>query len=79
MPRGVRKNKTTNTVRMAVRFTFKDAAPKIIRDVEQVIAGGRFTRLIVKDFTSPYTQLVEVSMEDATGYTVVLEGGCIDE
>lgn len=38
MPRGVRKNKTTGAVRMAVRFTFKDA----------------------------------------TGYTVVLEGGSID-
>lgn len=72
MPRGVKR--VVDHVRMRVRFTFKDAAPKMFDDVEQVIAGGRFTRLIVHEDLSPYTSLVEVSMEDVTGYTVILKG-----
>ena len=73
MPRGVKRPERPKTF-MTVRFTFKDHAPKQFERVTNVIAGGRFTRLITDEIVGDrYPQLVEINMEEATGYTIVLK------
>lgn len=71
MPRGIKRD--LRLPMMKVRFTFKDAPPKIVSDVEQVIGGGRFIRLVTHPLLSGYTGLVEVSLEELTGYTIIME------
>lgn len=73
MPRGVKRPERPKTL-MTVRFTFKDSAPKKYERVTNVIAGGRFTRLITDEIIGDrYPQLVEIPMEEVTGYTIVLK------
>ena len=73
MPRGVKRPERPKTL-MTVRFTFKDSAPKKFERVTNVIAGGRFVRLVTDEIIGDrYPQIVEVSMEDSTGYTIVLK------
>ena len=71
MPRGIKKERQLPY--MKVRFTFKEGSPKIIPEVEQVIAGGRFIRLVIPPIGGGYTGLVEVPLDDLTGYTIVME------
>lgn len=73
MPRGVKRPERPKTL-MTVRFTFKDSVPEKYERVTNVIAGGRFTRLITDELVGDrYPQLVEVPMEEVTGYTIVLK------
>lgn len=76
MPRGRKKAAAPegrkSITRMKVRFTFKDGEPHIFPFVDSLIAGGRFTRMIVSEPDLDHTYMHEINMENVTGYTISL-------